>query len=144
MNPAPIDPSAPICPLEIVVVENHPDTLKYLGLYLRQSGHSARTARTVAEGLAALAEAPCDMLICDIGLPDGSGWDLIENARLPSTVYAVAMSGFGMGSDRHRSLSLGYRRHVLKPFLPEDLDVFIEEAQRERLARTLNQSPEGI
>lgn len=125
-------------PLRILVVENHADTLKYLRMYLETLGHEVRSAETVQEALNALAAAPCDVMISDIGLPDGDGWDLMRRAQLPSSVYAIAMSGFGMGPDRGRSAAAGYRRHMLKPFTPDQLDEYLEEAQRERVGERAN------
>lgn len=122
----------PLQVLDILVVENHTDTLKYLRLYLEQLGHVVRTAPTMRLALAELSGKVCDVLISDIGLPDGSGWELLETAQLPDSVYAIAMSGFGMGTDQTRSKAAGFRHHLLKPFTPEDLDGFLHEASRER------------
>jgi two-component system CheB/CheR fusion protein len=122
-------------PLEILVVENHADTMKYLRMYLESLGHTVRSARTMEEALAQLAAAPCEVLISDIGLPDGDGWELMKRARLPSSVYAIAMSGFGMGPDQNRSAAVGFRHHLLKPFTPDQLDEYLVEAQQERARR---------
>jgi CheY-like chemotaxis protein len=117
--------------LRIFVVENHADTLKYLSLYLEQMGHTVLSAASMHEALGALPSARCDVLITDIGLPDGDGWELLKRAHLPSTVYAIAMSGFGMNADRAKSKAAGFRHHILKPFVPDDLDSMLEEAARE-------------
>ena len=121
-----------IAPLAILIVENHADTLKYLRMYLETFGHAVRSAATMREALDDLAAASCDVLISDIGLPDGSGWDLIQKAHLPPSVYAIAMSGFGMGPDQSRSKAAGFRHHLLKPFTPDQLDEYLAEAQKER------------
>ena len=120
--------------LRVFIVENHPDTLKYLRMYLEETGHVVQSARTLAEALAALPEADADVLISDIGLPDGNGWDLLHDVRLPRPIYAIAMSGLGMNADRARSSAAGYRHHVLKPFSPDELDTMLEEAARELVA----------
>jgi two-component system CheB/CheR fusion protein len=117
--------------LRIVVVENHPDTLKYLCLYLEQMGHAVVAARSKSESIALLAGSRCDVLISDIGLPDGTGWELLLQAPSPKPPYAIAMSGFGMHADRERSLAAGYRHHLLKPFPPEELDTLLAEAAQE-------------
>lgn len=125
---------APRQPLRIFVLENHPDTLKYLAMFLESLGHTTVRARTMKEALAALPEADCDVLISDIGLPDGNGWELLERMRkekLAHPPYAIAMSGFGTTADQGKSRAAGYRHHLLKPFDPERLEVMLDEAARE-------------
>ena len=116
--------------LRVFVVENHPDTLKYLRMYLEMMGHTVLTAHTMAEALNALPGADCDALISDIGLPDGDGWELLRrvHGQLSRPLYAIAMSGFGMNADHVRSHEAGYRHHLLKPFKPTDLDTMLAEA----------------
>ena len=126
---------APSHPLHIFVVENHADTLNLLTQYLEGMGHTVRSASSMAEALEVLPSSPCDALISDIGLPDGDGWQLMEQAHLPASVYAIAMSGYGMNADRLKSKAAGYRRHLLKPFVPTELDVALEEASQEVAAR---------
>ncbi len=118
-------------PLKIFVVENHPDTLKMMQMYLEMLGHTVLAADSMAGALAALPEAHCDVLISDIGLPDGDGWTLMRRLRLPRPIYAVAMSGFGMSADHLKSREAGYRHHLLKPLNPKQLDAILEEAGRE-------------
>jgi DNA-binding response OmpR family regulator len=120
--------------MRIFIVEHHQDTLKYLRMYLEALGHSVITAETKSEALAAIPSADCDMFICDIGLPDGNGWDLLKDASFSRPVYAIAISGFGTMNDRHRSAEAGYRQHIVKPFGGGDLAPFIEEAARELAA----------
>lgn len=108
-------------PLRVFVVENHEDSLKYLCLYLERLGCDVRSAQTMGDALSGLAEVECDVLLSDIGLPDGDGWELLERAQLPARVYAVAMSGLGRASDRARSQAAGYREHLIKPFAPDEL-----------------------
>lgn len=117
-------------PLRIFIVENHPDTLKWLRLYLEARGHTAATARTLAEALETFPTADCNVLVSDIGLPDGDGWTLMEQLD-PAPAFAVAMSGFGMNADSDRSRAVGFRHHLLKPFKPAELDAILEEAGEE-------------
>jgi CheY-like chemotaxis protein len=127
-------PSAASAPLRIFVVENHPDTMQALGSYLEQMGHKVTRAASQTEALELLPATPCDVFISDIGLPDGNGWELMERADLPSSVYSVAMSGFGANADRLKSRAAGYRHHLLKPFNPEELDAILEEAATQRVS----------
>ncbi len=101
-------------------------------MYLEGRGHTVECAETVAGALAALPKAQFDVLISDIGLPDGDGWQLLERLRLPNSIYAIAMSGFGMSADHVRSRDAGYRHHLLKPFSMKDLAALLDEAASER------------
>ncbi|CAN5724708.1 hypothetical protein BH09VER1_BH09VER1_35130 [soil metagenome] len=117
--------------LNIFLVENHPDTLTYLGRYLEQRGHSVAVARDMETALAALPTTPTDVLICDIGLPDGDGWELMRRLGVNSALpFAIAMSGYGTASECARSLAVGYRHHLVKPFVPEELDALLDEAAK--------------
>jgi CheY-like chemotaxis protein len=125
-------------PLRVFVVENHPDTLKYFILFLQDLGHTVHHAATMTEALEEVPKADCDVLISDVGLSDGTGWELLRRLReegLPHPGYAIAMSGFGMNADRAKSEAAGYRHHLLKPFNPDELDVMLEEAGRELEAK---------
>ena len=118
-------------PLKIFLVEDHEDTLHWLTIYLQQMGHCVRSAATMRDALAALPSANCDVLITDIGLPDGSGWDLLRQAKFNRPVYAIAMTGFGKTTDRIKSKAAGFRHHLLKPFDRDEFDTVLEAAAKE-------------
>ncbi len=130
MMPAPL-PTGFSRPLRIFIVENHPDTMEYMRFYLEESGHTVLSCGTISEALVSVPGARCDVLISDIGLPDGTGWELLEQLRLPGPIYAIAMSGFGMNADRTRSEAAGFRHHLLKPFSMKELDMLLGKAARE-------------
>ena len=122
-------------PLRIFVVENDPDTRICFALYLEQLGHTVTVADSVATALAGLRGSQYDMLIADIGLPDGTGWELMERIasdRLPAPRYAIAMSGFGSGADHERSKAAGFREHVVKPVTGAKLEALFADAMRAR------------
>jgi len=116
--------------LKIFLVENHDDTLAYLAEYLKQCGHDIRSAKSVDSALRALSGEPVDLLISDIGLPDGDGWQLMRRIRelKLSVPFSIAMSGYSTRADIEKSRLAGYQHHLVKPFLPEELDVLLEEA----------------
>ena len=121
--------TVPNKPLRILVVENDLDTLWALRLYLEDSGHDVSSAMNVHDASELLGQERFDVLICDIGLPDGTGWDLMSSFPPPlRRFFPIAMSGFGMNADSARSRAVGFRRHLLKPFKPGDLDVALQEA----------------
>ena len=102
--------------LEILVVEDNPDILRYLVLLLEHAGHRARAAATLAQALDVAAAGPVDVLVSDIGLPDGSGHDLLRHLRGGSPALpAVAISGFGSDDDIRHSLAAGFSAHLTKP-----------------------------
>jgi len=126
----------PSHPLRIVLVENDVDTRTFFKLYLEQLGHHVDTATCVGDALSVLSQSRYDVLFADIGLPDGSGWDLLDMARaraIPCPPFPVAMTGYGLAEDRKRSESVGYRHHLVKPFDPSKVRSLLDEASRELL-----------
>ena len=117
--------------LRIFVVENHEDTRILLCVLLTQMGHAVQSAATMREALRAIPASGCDVLVSDIGLPDGDGWELMQllGARRPR--FAIAMSGRGMNGDRARSRAAGFRHHLVKPTGPEQLAEILEHAEHE-------------
>jgi len=71
--------------------------------------------------LEAIQAGATDLLVCDIGLPDGDGWQLMEIVRTHHRVAGIAMSGFGSPSDLKRSAAAGFSTHLVKPFDPDEL-----------------------
>jgi DNA-binding NtrC family response regulator len=119
-------------PLRILLVEDHEDTRKYLGLYLEQSGHAVVSANSIRQAAELLGSTECDVVLSDISLADGSGWELLNEVSPPRPIYAIAMSGFGTIADANRSKAVGFRHHLVKPIDPDMLDRVLEEARRER------------
>jgi CheY-like chemotaxis protein len=122
-------------PLRIFVVEDHRDTLQSLKIYLEQIGHIVFSARSKAEALKEIPGAKCHVLISDINLPDGNGWELMEEIQNLRPNYAIALSGYGMKADRERSAESGFRHHLVKPVFPPKLESLLEEATSEIKAK---------
>jgi CheY-like chemotaxis protein len=118
-------------PLRIFIVEDHVDTLYALCLYLEYAGHSVRSARSKEEALKKIPQGHYDVLISDIGLPDGNGWDLLREISDSRPQFAIAMSGYGTAADRERSADAGFRHHLVKPVSLEKLASVLEEAAME-------------
>ena len=123
--PAPAAPAAAPAAsgqsLRILVVEDHADTRRVMGRLLKLWGHEPTTAGSVAEGLAAAKEGTFDVLLSDVGLPDGTGMDLLQAMGGIRPPYAVALSGHGMPADFERSRKAGFLQHLTKPVQPERL-----------------------
>ena len=99
----------------ILLVEDHPDTSKTMKKLLHHSGYQVRTADSVASALRAADAEAFDLLICDIGLPDGSGLDLMRQLLAKQPVKGIAVSGYGMEEDVRKSREAGFADHLTKP-----------------------------
>lgn len=111
--------------LELLLVEDHAQTLRVLSVFLRKRGHKVRTADCVEAALRLLETEPFDVLISDIGLPDGTGCDVMRAAKLRSSLRGIALSGFGMDQDVQRSIDAGFDQHLIKPVDFQDLDKYL-------------------
>jgi CheY-like chemotaxis protein len=80
--------------------------------------------------LTAAADLPFDLIISDIGLPDGSGIELMQllNARTP--IRGIAVSGYGMEEDIRRSREAGFMAHLTKPINFHQLEEAIHRIVR--------------
>lgn len=102
-----------------------------MAMFLEGLGHEVTTAASMQEALDAAPESNCNVLLSDIGLSDGDGWQLMRQAHFPHPVYAIAMSGFGTHSDEDNSKDAGFRLHLLKPISVEQLEEALEKASSE-------------
>lgn len=123
--------------LRFFVVENHQDTLDAIKMFLEAQGHTVETAPDMKSGLKLATKATFDVLISDIGLPDGDGWELMKQLRekIPG-VKAIAMSGYGMRADLEKSKAAGYAAHIVKPFGPMELDAALKKVLGDTAAAT--------
>jgi CheY-like chemotaxis protein len=113
--------------LRILLVEDHTDTRKALERLLTRWGHQVTSASTVAEALAVAVEVDPELVLSDVGLPDGTGMDLLFKLRQAgSDVRAVAMSGYGMEGDLDQTRDAGFAEHLVKPVAAEQLKEVIE------------------
>jgi CheY-like chemotaxis protein len=107
--------------MTILLVEDHLDTRRALRTYLELMGHSVVEAHDVKSALASATE-PFDVLICDLGLPDGDGWTLFETLSKSRSIPAIAVSGYSLPADLARSKSAGFLAHLIKPGDPKEFD----------------------
>ncbi len=118
--------------LRVFVVENNEDTRELLCLWLERSGYVAGWADSIGAAVEQIPPFGADVLISDIGLADGTGWELLQRLEPSRPRYAVAMSGFGTATDRERSRAAGFRHHMQKPVFPGQLERILDDARRER------------
>ncbi len=101
--------------LRLLLVEDHASTLKVLCQVLTQDGHQVVATASVAEALAAAAANRFDYVISDLGLPDGTGNELMEKLRADYGLRGVALSGYGMEDDFTHTRAAGFIAHLVKP-----------------------------
>ncbi|MBV9007675.1 MAG: PAS domain S-box protein [Verrucomicrobia bacterium] len=101
--------------LRILLVEDHGDTRRTLSSLLRHFGHTISIADCVQAALDAVKSEEFDAVLSDIGLPDGTGYDIIARAKKKQSLKGVALTGFGMEEDVRRSQEAGFDYHLTKP-----------------------------
>jgi CheY-like chemotaxis protein len=83
---------------------------------LKNDGHTVQWAADMAEGLQRAATQQFDLLLCDLGLPDGTGWELMHALRQRgSSLAGIVLSGYGQDQDLERSREAGFQAHLTKP-----------------------------
>jgi two-component system CheB/CheR fusion protein len=120
--PAPAKPEAraegeiQVPPLRLLIVEDHEPTLETLVRLLARAGHHVTRAASITAAIEAASAASFDVLISDIGLPDGDGSELLPRLRaLHPQLQAIILSGYGADEDIRKSWSAGYLIHLTKP-----------------------------
>jgi PAS domain S-box-containing protein len=112
-DPSPSD-AADQKPLRVLLVEDHDDTRHVLTRLIASFGCVVTAAASVKDAIAAAEGQAFDLLVSDIGLPDGSGLDVMKHLA-GRRVTGIALSGFGRDEDLRRSREAGFVTHLTKP-----------------------------
>ncbi len=116
-------------PPRIIVVEDHADTAEGLRRFLTRIGYKVYIAPDVASARALAKAVEFDVLLSDIRLPDGTGWDLMrELSHEQPDVRGIAISGFNSEDEIARSKRVGFLDHIAKPLVAEELTAALENA----------------
>jgi signal transduction histidine kinase len=108
----------------ILLVEDNGDTAQAMKMLLAECGYVVETAADVRQALKAVESASFDLLLSDLGLPDGSGIDLMQELRRRgNAIKGIALSGYGQEEDVRRCKEAGFSAHLIKP---ADADALIE------------------
>jgi signal transduction histidine kinase/CheY-like chemotaxis protein len=116
--------------VRILMVDDHEDTSRALKRLLSRLGYEVLTADSMRSALTAAEAGPFDLLISDIGLPDGSGHELMRQLLARQPIKGIALSGFGMEEDIRKSKEAGFREHLTKPINLAKLQAVIRELVR--------------
>jgi PAS domain S-box-containing protein len=135
-KPAPSQPKVEHsqAPLEILFVEDHADTARVMSNLLGSFGHKITVRHSVKEATDAFSAGRFDLLLSDIGLPDGTGIDLIKAIRKQSNLPAIALTGFGMEEDVAACLEAGFNAHLTKPVNLQKLELMIQQLNPKKVA----------
>jgi CheY-like chemotaxis protein len=101
--------------VRILLVEDHENTLDVMGRLLRAMGHEIHPATSVAAALQLAQSHSLDLVISDLGLPDGTGHDLMRMLRDRFGLRGIALSGYDSDTDFCDSRDAGFATHIVKP-----------------------------
>jgi signal transduction histidine kinase len=122
----PVSAPTPLRPPRLLVVDDHEDTCTGLKMILERRGYDITVAYTADQAVEKAQREKFDLLISDIGLPDRSGYELMQEMRNRG-VPGIALSGFGMESDVNRARAAGFSEHLTKPINFERLEEVIQQ-----------------
>jgi two-component system phosphate regulon response regulator PhoB len=107
----------------ILVIDDDPVAAKLLERIFVGKGHQVDVVRDIGSGRRALERKGHDVLILDIFLPDGSGWEILKFVRseLHLTLPVIVLTGHRQDEFAKRAIELGADDYVTKPFSPRDL-----------------------
>jgi len=112
----------------VLLVEDHNQTRSTLARLLTQRGHEVETAASIEQALQCAQTFAFNLLLSDLGLPDGSGHDLVKELRLKRPGFrGIALSGYGMESDIRQSLEAGFQAHLTKPVDTQALEKILNQ-----------------
>jgi DNA-binding response OmpR family regulator len=103
--------------VNILLVEDHNDTRRVLSSLLGRSGHEILTAGGVADAVKLLTNMRVNVLLSDLGLPDGDGLDLVAKAKvLQPKIKTIALTARGSEKDHDLGKKAGFDYYLTKPF----------------------------
>ncbi|HJT45231.1 MAG TPA: ATP-binding protein, partial [Chthoniobacterales bacterium] len=109
------NPGKPPKSLRILLVEDHGDTRRTLCRLLKHFGHNISEADSTQRALEIIRSQAFDVVLSDIGLPDGTGYEVISRAKQQQHLKGVALTGFGSDEDIRRGREAGFDFHLTKP-----------------------------
>ena len=101
--------------MKILLVEDHEDTRCVLSRLLNRYGYGVTAAGTLADARKLLREFSFDILLSDIGLPDGTGFSLVVEAKQLQPLKAVALTAWASDDDKERGRAAGFDHYLTKP-----------------------------
>jgi len=113
--------------LNLLLVEDHHDSAVALAALLRAFGHHVGIAETCCDARRLFDAEHFDLILCDLGLPDGDGCALVAELCQRRPVPSVAVTGYGMAEDVDRCRAAGFFDHVTKPIVADRLHAILDQ-----------------
>jgi signal transduction histidine kinase/ActR/RegA family two-component response regulator len=110
----------------VLVVDDHLDTCTGMKMMLERRGYRVTVAHTADQAVAKTKRQEFDLVISDIGLPDRSGYELMQELSTTKGLRGIALSGFGMENDVSRARAAGFSEHLTKPINFDRLEESIQ------------------
>jgi two-component system KDP operon response regulator KdpE len=114
----------------VLIVDDEPETLKYVGANLKARGYDVVTAADGTEALKRCEEDVFDLVLLDITMPGPDGFTVCQQLRRTSTMPIIMLSARGQEKDKVKALDLGADDYITKPFGIEELLARIRSALR--------------
>ena len=138
MEPNPVQPDssdAAVRRFRILVVDDNHDSALSLAMVLTIMGHETRTAHDGETALATAEVFNPEVVLLDIGLPKMNGYEVAQRIRenaWGTTMFLIAVTGWGQAEDRARSAEVGLNMHMVKPVEPSVLQAALANLHRSR------------
>ncbi|HWA27899.1 MAG TPA: ATP-binding protein [Lacunisphaera sp.] len=125
-QPVPVPLGAPV--RRLLLVEDHVATRQSLAQLLERRGYKVEAAGSLAQARDLADREHFDLVLSDIGLPDGTGYELMAALRDSPGIAGIALSGYGMETDLALSKEAGFIAHLTKPVSVQALDAALATA----------------
>jgi two-component system, OmpR family, KDP operon response regulator KdpE len=127
--------------IHVLVVDDEPETVKYITANLRARGYEVLTADDGRTALKLFAESRVDLIILDVMLPSLDGFQVCQAIRRQSSVPIIVLSARGQQKDIVRALDLGADDYLTKPFGVEELMARVRSVLRRGMSSGAMQRP---
>lgn len=125
----------------IVVVEDDIDILEVLSIYIENAGFQLFKASTVADGERIILESKPDVIVLDVNLPDGTGFELAKKIRSKTNAVLMFLTVNEMIDYKLMGFEVGADDYMTKPFIPKEL---VARIQAHLKRRTSNQDANAL
>jgi CheY-like chemotaxis protein len=117
----------------VLVIDDRRDSVLLMRRMLELEGHEVHSAATALEGIELARQLIPDVVLCDIGLPGMSGYELavaIRSDPICRSIYLVAVSGYGEEEHRRKARDSGFDNHLTKPVSKDQIDKLVSKKPR--------------